>query len=77
MLLLPVGFNQQWSVEEERPIGGGPSPGSSPPADGGGETVTGPRPEEPARPTDPGTTTAYIDDADDDWADGSQPNPAV
>ena len=77
LVVAMVGFNQQWSVEEERPIGGGPPPGSPPPADGVGETVTGPRPEEPARPTDPGTTTAYIDDADDDWADGSQPNPAV
>jgi hypothetical protein len=33
-----VGFNQEWHVEEERPVGGGPlhgesgSPGSSPPA---------------------------------------------
>lgn len=81
LIVAMVGFNQQWSVEEERPIGGGPAPDGD--ASGGtGETVAGPRPEEPAEPTPPtapggSTTTAVIDEEDgDDWA-GSRPNPAV
>lgn len=81
LVVAMVGFNQQWSVEEERPIGDRPPPGPDP-SSGGGETVTGPRPEQPAEPTPPAAqggpaTTAVIDDDDgDDWA-GSQPNPAV
>ena len=76
LVVAMVGFNQQWSVEEERPIGGG-SYGDSPPA--GGETVTGPRPDEPAEPTPraaPGGQ-ARAATVDDDWADGPEPNPAV
>ncbi len=70
LIVAMVGFNQQWSVEEERPIGGAPPPGPGP-SPGTGETVAGPRPEQPAEPT------PMIDDEDgDDWA-GSRPNPAV
>lgn len=67
-----VGFNQEWNVEEERPIGGR-RPGTG---DSGGEP--GSREEErpaaapPARPA----TNAVADDPD--WDDGSQRvSPAV
>jgi hypothetical protein len=77
IIVAMVGFNHQWSVEEERPIGAGPPPEPPPPTGGTGEHAVRPRPDEPAGPTNPGTTTAYIDGDADDWADGSQPNPAV
>ena len=45
LIVAMIGFNQAWNVEEERPIGDRSAPPAPP---GGGETVTGPRPEEPA-----------------------------
>ena len=77
LVVAMVAFNQQWSVEEERPIGGG-SYGGTPPA--GGETVTDPRtagPTETTPPAAPGTGQATTATIDDDWADGPEPNPAV
>jgi hypothetical protein len=86
LIVAMVGFNQQWSVEEERPIGGAPPPGGDPygaPRDTAatGETVTGARSEQPTEPIPPtaqgGAPAApLIDDEDgDDW--NRSPNPAV
>lgn len=76
LIVAMIGFNQAWNVEEERPIGG-VDQGPPPPEPGGGETVTGPRPEEPAveAPPEERTNPALIE-ADDDW-DGAEPSPAV
>ncbi|MFN8113458.1 MAG: hypothetical protein U0R51_09685 [Solirubrobacterales bacterium] len=76
LIVAMIGFNQAWNVEEERPIGDH-SPPPSPP--GGGETVTGPRAEEPATdlpPEEQRTNPALIEEDGDDW-DGTQPSPAV
>jgi hypothetical protein len=43
LIVAMVGFNQQWSVEEERPIGGRPPPGPDP-SGGAGDAVPGSRP---------------------------------
>ncbi len=72
-----VGFNQAWSIEEERPIGGG-TPPAAPPPDDAGTTVPGRRHPEPAAPTEPlGPTATMVNDDTDDWADGAEPNPAI
>ena len=75
MIVAMIGFNQAWNVEEERPIGEHTPPPAPP---GGGETVAGPRPEEPATeiPPEERTNPALIEADDDDW-DGTQPSPAV
>ena len=75
VIVAMIGFNQAWNVEEERPVGGAPPP---PPPERGGETVTGPRPEEPGTdyPPEQRTNPALIEDDGDEW-DGTRPNPAV
>jgi len=75
VIVAMIGFNQAWNVEEERPVGGTPPP---PPPEHGGETVTGPRPEEPGTdyPPEQRTNPALIEDDGDEW-DGARPNPAV
>jgi hypothetical protein len=75
LIVAMIGFNQAWNVEEERPIGDRTPPPSPP---GGGETVAGPRPEEPVTDTPPEerSNPALIEDDGDDW-DGARPNPAV
>ena len=42
LVVAMIAFNQQWSVEEERPIGGAPPAGGVPPGGDAGETVAGP-----------------------------------
>jgi len=73
-----VGFNQEWNVEEERPIGGRhPDP---PPDDGEPEPVSNRGAAAAAREESRGTSTqqVYVDHDDDaDWADGPQTSPAV
>ena len=75
VIVAMIGFNQAWNVEEERST---PGYDSSPPSTGGGETVTGPRPEQPAADLGPEerANPALIEEDGDDW-DGTQPNPAV
>lgn len=75
LIVAMIGFNQAWNVEEERPTGDRSAPLAPP---GGGETVTGPRPEEPATdfPPEERTNPALIEEDGDDW-DGARPNPAV
>lgn len=75
LIVAMIGFNQAWNVEEERPTGDRSAPPAPP---GGGETVTGPRPEQPATdlPPEERTNPALIEEDGDDW-DGARPNPAV
>lgn len=76
-----VAFNQAWSVEEERPIGGRSDPGEGTGARPDGSTV-GPGDDAPPRssrgPSTRPTTFAVEDDPDGEWGDGSgRVNPAV
>jgi hypothetical protein len=73
LIVAMIGFNQAWNVEEERPVGG-----RTPPPSDGGETVTGPRPDEPTAdfPPEERTNPALIEEDGDDW-DGARPSPAV
>ena len=76
-----IGFNQAWSVEEERPIGGrqDPDDGDPPPPAPERQRPPGQADEQPPPPPPQGgESPAYSREDDGDWDDGAQSvSPAV